>query len=259
MTEDELDSTMTAKLGECACVLIKKILTVPEGSKEMADAATQAAHHLHDFLPNTSIAEQVDLGDPQLALLRVLLEKLDAYIKDEADSDISLHEHMKAQIHQYVEDARRAVKTVGQHAVDVASAETQTTAAKIEPYMHGLPDGADWLSAGPANLHAWKNLAAHAYSTILSTEMSKTIGPLKKNVDAAEKALAHWKSDGEKYGLRIEGDQNYQKVSEIITNAWVTLVTGSLFMAFKKAIDKQLLRATIAKTTSVLKERGIAQ
>ncbi|CAK0788085.1 unnamed protein product [Prorocentrum cordatum] len=294
MAKDDLDSTMTAKLGECACALIKKILTVPEGGKEMADAATQAAHHLHDFLPSTAtkgqqrsleassacrslrptteaivqkffddekklIAEQVDLGDPQLALLRVLLEKLDAYIKDEADSDISLHEHMKAQIHQYVEDARRVVKTVGQHAVDVASAETQTTAANIEPYMHGLPDGTDWLSAGPANLHVWKNLAVHADSAILSTEMSKTIGPLKKNVDAAEKALAHWKSEGEKYGLRIEGDQNYQKVSDIITNAWVTLVTGSLFMAFKKATDKQLLRATIVKTTSALKERGISQ
>ncbi|CAK0892293.1 unnamed protein product, partial [Prorocentrum cordatum] len=294
MTKDDLDSTMTAKLGECACVLIKKILTVPEGSKEMADAAMQAAHHLHDFLPSTAtkgqqrsleassacrslrptteaivqkffddekklIAEQVDLGDPQLALPRVLLEKLDAYIKDEADSDISLHEHMKAQIHRYVEDARRVVKTVGQRAVDVASAETQTTAAKIEPYMHGLPDGADWLSAGPANLHAWKNLAVHADSAILSTEMSKTIAPLKKNVDAAEKALARWESEGEKYGLRIEGGQNYQKVSEIITNAWVTLVTGSLFMAFKKATDKQLLRATIVKTTSALKERGISQ
>ena len=72
------------------------------------------------------------------------------------------------------------------------------------------------------------------------------------------KAVAHWKSEAEKYGLRADEDQNYKKVMEVITNAWVTVVTGSLFMAFKKATDKQSLRATIVKTTTTLKERGIA-
>ncbi|CAK0819463.1 unnamed protein product [Prorocentrum cordatum] len=291
VTPAELGDELIEVLGACSIEIVK---TAADDEVGIDAAANQAAHGLHDFLPVEIVApqracleavgamrslepavqgvtakifdeegflqrEQIDLGDPELTLIRFLSEKLFAFTREASDSNADLHAYVVDKVSTLREKAVAILRTVGAFAVETALADCQAAVAKIQPFLRGAPDGESWLNGvSDKDQGVWKRLSDHADGTIMSSAVGKAIGCMKKDLDSLAKALTLWKNEASKYGMPLNSEEGeYKDAVDQLQAGWLTVVTGSLFAAFKKAESKQSLRAICVKLMGQLKEQSV--